>query len=156
MDRKSQVQIFETIAVLMIFFILITLGFVFYSKFANSSINSQREDAAQIDSVSMAQRVIFMPELQCNGDNVVNCVDKLKLESAPPIISANQAEYFDLLGFSDVTVLQVYPTTYKWTIYSKKIKDYSASFTTTIPVSIYEPTGKLYTFGMLNITSYTK
>ena len=158
MSKKSQVQIFETIAVLFVFFLLIIIGFTFYTKIAKSNLKSEQDEFSQLESIAIAQKVMFMPELQCSQDNIAkeNCFDKLKLDSAKTIITSNEIYYYDLFEFSDISVFQIYPDYLKWEIYSRKTNDFRNNFTTNVPVSIYDPITKLRGFGILHIETLTK
>ena len=162
--KKAQVQIGETIAVLFVFFILIIIGFIFYVKVIKGNIETETEELSQLRSVGIAQRVMFLPELQCSEDNIIidNCVDKLKLDSAQNIMKENEIHYFDLLEFSEVSITQIYPdaTNYpnrgKWPIYSRKVVDYKNKFVTNVPISIYDPLTRKNSFGILTIETLSK
>lgn len=162
MNKKAQIQIGETVAVLFVFFILIAIGFIFYAKVIKSNIESEKEELSQLQSVSIAQKIMFMPELQCSQDIVTeisNCIDKLKLESADDIIKSNELYYFDLLGYSDITISQIYPSDSEYSninIYSRKIEDFTNKFVTNVPVSLYKPIDKTYSFGILTIETLTR
>ena len=158
MKKKAQIQIFETIAVVLVFFILIAVGFILYGKFVRSDLETLKEESSQSKSIAIAQRTMFMPELQCSVNNIItdNCIDKLKMESAQKIISANEIYYYDLLEFSEIKVRQVYPSDENWEIYSRKTKDYRSNFTTYVPITIYNPYTKLSGFGILTIQTLAK
>lgn len=156
--KKSQIQIGETIAVLFVFFILIIVGFIFYVKVIKGNIELEKEELSELRSIGIAQRVMFLPELQCSKDNVVreNCIDILKLDSAKKLMKDNEIYYYDLLGFSDVGVSQIYPTQAKWSIYSRKTEDYKNIFVTNIPVTLYDPYSDKNGFGILTIETVSK
>src|SRR3989344_8811895 len=139
--KKAQIQIGETIAVLFVFFILIIIGFMFYVKVIKSNIELEAEELSQLRSVGISQKIMFLPEIQCSEDNIIidNCIDTLKLEYAQNIMKENEIYYYDLLEFSDVNVLQIYPDEAKWSIYSRKTEDFSSKFVTNVPVSLYNP-----------------
>ena len=111
MRRKSQIQMGETIVVLFIFFMLIIIGFIFYTKIIKGKIELEKEETSQFKSIEIAQKVMFMPELQCSEDSIIidNCIDLLKLESAQELMTAkdNEKYYYDLLEFSDIYVSQI-------------------------------------------------
>jgi len=156
--NKSQIQIGETIAVLFVFFILIIIGIVFYVKILKSNLESEQEELSQLRSVGIVQRVMFLPELQCSEGNVIkdNCIDILKLESAPSIMQGNELYYYDLLEFSDVNITQIYPAEAKWVLYSRKTKDFKNKFLTNVPVSLYDPITRKHGFGILTIETLSK
>ena len=153
--RKSQIQMGETIAVLFVFFILVIVGFIFYVKVIKGNIESQTEELSQLRSVGIAQRVMFLPELQCSQDSIItdNCIDKLKLESAQNIMreKENELYYYDLLEFGNVSISQIYPDEKKWTVYSRKTEDFKNKFVTNVPIALYDPLTRKYGFGVLTI-----
>lgn len=158
MGRKSQIQIGETIAVLFVFFILILAGFVFYVKIIRGNIDFEKEESSQLKSIGIAQRVMFLPELECSkyGDIDSNCIDTLKLAYAKNIMDQNEVYYYDLLGFSNVTVLQIYPTEARWELYSRRAEGLKSEFATNVPISLYNPVARNSGFGILTIKTLSK
>ena len=158
MKNKSQIQMGETIAVLFVFFILIVVSFIFYVRVLKGNIQSESEELSQLKSVGIAQRVMFLPEIQCSEDNVIadNCVDILKLKSAQSIMSQNEVYYYDLLEYSNISISQIYPSQATWNVYSRKIEDFKSKFVTNVPVSLYDPATRKYGFGVLTIETLSK
>ena len=158
MSKNSQVQIGETIAVLFVFFILIITGFVFYVKVLKNDIESQKGELSQLVSVGIVERVMFLPEVQCSEDNVIkdNCIDTLKLKSASDIMSQNEIYYYDLLGYGNVSVSQIYPDKASWTIYSRSLDNVKSRFVTNIPVPLYDPIKRKYGFGILRVETLSR
>ncbi|HLC60948.1 MAG TPA: hypothetical protein VJJ52_05980 [Candidatus Nanoarchaeia archaeon] len=160
-NRKAQIQIFETIAVLVVFFMLLGIGFIFYTKVISSNIESDTAEISQSKSISIAQRVMFLPEIQCSEDSVPkeNCIDTLKLDSAISVINKpeNSLYYYDLFEFSDISIKEIYPSSgAAIQLYSKFTTDYKNKFQTNIPVALYDPKTKINKFGLISITTQTK
>ena len=158
MKKKSQIQIGETIAVLFVFFILVVIGFMFYAKVFKGNLETEKDELSQARSVGIAQRIMFLPELQCSEDNVIidNCIDILKLESAQKLMLDNSLYYYDLLEFSDVDIVQIYPREISWNIYSRTTEDVKNRFVTNVPISLYNSTTRRFTFGILTIETLLK
>ena len=160
--KKSQIQIGETIAVLFIFFILITIGLIFYVKVLKGNIQSEAEESSQLKSVGIAQRVMFLPELQCSEDNVIreNCIDKLKLQSASELMTNKKSDYYDLFEFSNIVIKEINSEgnlIQIANIYSRTLnEDFKNKFVTNIPISLYNSITRRNTFGVLTIETYTK
>jgi len=156
--RKGQIQIGETIAVLFVFFILIVIGFIFYANVIKGNIEQEKEELSQLKSIGIAQRVMFLPEVQCSEDNIVtdNCIDILKLDSAQKLMKEKEIYYYDLLEFSDASVMQIYPNEARWSIYSRRTDDFRNKFVTNVPISLYDPTTRKYGFGVLTIETLSK
>ena len=160
-NKKAQIQIFETIAVLVVFFILLGIGFIFYTKVIKSNIESDTAEISQSKSVSIAQRVMFLPEIQCSEDNVPkeDCIDTLKLDSAISVINKpeNSLYYYDLFEFSDISIKEIYPSSgVAIQLYSKITTDYKNKFQTNAPVTLYDPKTKINKFVVISITTQTK
>lgn len=152
----------ETIAVLFVFFILIIMGFVFYANVIKGSLVSEKEEVSQFASVGIAQRVMFLPEIQCSEDNIVtdSCIDSLKLRAAEKVMGENKAYYFDLFEYSDINISQIYPQISpdgdKINLYSKTLDGFKNKFVTNVPVSLYAPSTRKYSFGVLTIETSSK
>ena len=157
--RKAQIQIFETVGVLVIFLVIIFIGFIFYGKMVKNDINKESYELSQLRSIAIAQRVMFFPELQYSDDSLVkeNCIDRLKLYAAQAVMgeSNNQIYYYDLLGFSEINITNIYPNEEKWTIYSRKSEIFKSRFITNVPVLIYDPIVERYDFGTISIETTT-
>src|SRR3989338_7140270 len=132
MQKKSQLQMGEIVAVLVVFFIIVLIGFVVYFSVLRGEIEQRTEEVRDVGSIGVVQAVLSMPELQCGDNNVVKekCVDLLKLNASAEcasgcfsIIKGNAAGYFDILGFSEIKIKQVYPTASEWIIYDNKLTD---------------------------------
>jgi len=148
----------ETIAVLFVFFILIIIGFIFYVKVIKGNIELEKEEIFQLKSIGIAQRVMFLPELQCSEDNIIidNCIDILKLDSAQSIMKENDIYYYDLLEFSDVIISEIYPNEARWSIYSRKTSGFNNKFVVNAPISLYDPATRKHAFGVLTIETLSK
>jgi len=166
MKKKSQIQIGETIAVLFVFFILVVIGFIFYSKIIRGTIEVEKDELSQLQSIGVAQKIMFLPELQCSEDGIIidNCIDLAKLRAVTENkLMKSDLYYFDLLEFSDVSVLQIYPqepvlcgTSRACAPYSKPLTDFKNKFETNVPIDLYDSSAKKHSFGLMTITTYTK
>src|SRR3989338_2459293 len=98
--RRGQVQMGETIAVLLVFFFLIVIGMVFYVNVIKSKSAAAKDENSQLEAVSALKRALTLPELSCSRQDIStgDCVDLLKLKAASGIMPQNQEHYFDLLG----------------------------------------------------------
>jgi len=152
---------FETIAVLLIFFILIAFGLIFYSKTQRDNIQNTGNEYFNLKAIQTAQLVSFLPELQCTSPTSANiigddCFDAFKIIALKDIIENNQKiknYYFDIFGPSKITVEQIYPTGKKWVIYNNSLGKSSKSLLQ-IPVLIYNASSRENYFGVLNINVY--
>lgn len=154
--RKSQIHIGESIAVLFIFFILIFLGLIFYVRIYKANISLEKDEFMQLEAIKVANKVSSLPELQCSNQNIVkdNCIDIEKLNALDNIINNNEIFYFDILKFSSVSIKEIYPDVREWTLYDRSLKNFVSNSSINIPISLYEPISKKYSFGVMKVNSY--
>ncbi len=153
-STKAQIQMGETIAVLFVFFILIIMGMVFYTQYMKNDLQEKKEKSQSDKSVEIAQRLMFLPELECGNTCVSersNCIDILKLEQAGNLMAENEKYYYDLFEFSEINVTQIYPDTTSWGLYSRSHETFKSSFETNIPVALCDPVTRRYSFGILTV-----
>ena len=160
--KKAQIKMFETIAVLLIFFVLIAFGLIFYVRVYSGSIEETGEEYFELKAIQTAQLVSFLPELQCTSPtsmNIVddNCFDLLKVKALTEIIKDDQKlrneYYYDIFGSSKISIEQIYPSEMKWEVYDKASNKKSMS-SIKIPISLYNASSKKNNFGVLNIDIY--
>jgi hypothetical protein len=157
-SRKAQIKMFETIAVLVVFFFILVFGVSFYFVLQRSSYNRQVERNAQLLSVQISQKISDLPELDCalTGIQIDNCVDKVKLEKLDSALEddAKQLVYFSVLGYSEIYLHTVYPEFQKYDIYENEPGSYSSAYRNQIPVLLYDPVESKFEFAVLEVTTY--
>lgn len=151
---------FETIAVLLIFFVLVGFGLIFYGRIQAGSFQATQEENFELKAIQTAQLVSFLPELQCSSDGIItdDCFDILKVEALREFINQTpnirNEYYYDLFGFSSISIEQIYPPGVSWLIYEKTTERTKAKSSIMIPVSLYNASSREYNFGVLNIDVY--
>lgn len=135
MNRRSQIQLTETIAVLFIFFILLMVGIIFYYQYQKSAIKEKGKELAAARTIDTTLNLLFLPELLCSKGEAEaedNCIDAMKLRSAQVTIPEHLEEYyFSLFSFSNITVQVLYPKEEVYYLYDKKrepTKNYLPTF----------------------------
>jgi hypothetical protein len=122
-SKKAQVQTTETIAVLFIFFVLILFGLIFYFKYTAIAFKDQQRELLGARSIDTTSKVLFLPELICSrgeAQALDNCIDVMKLNRANETLQAYLNDYYyDLLGYSTVTVTEIFPKSRNWILYDK-------------------------------------
>lgn len=157
--KKSQIKLFETIAILIIFFFLIAFGMVFYTQLQGRSIKREIDELYELKSINTAQLINYLPEIQCTKENIAteNCFDIIKLNSFAQISSQDQYRlyYHNLFFSSRISVEQIYPPPYTtWQIYSSVPQEWDAITKTHLPILLYDPIEKRYNAGVLQIEVY--
>lgn len=155
-QKKSQITMFESIAILVVFFILLMFGFMFYARVIKSTGQENIERSFILDAIEISQKAAYLPELGCTRNNILKkgCIDLLKLESAMEVINQNSIDYFYLFGYSKVYVKEIYPSPHDWTLYDFQKKESKGKTSTPYPVSIYNPITDSYSFGILYVETY--
>jgi len=161
--RKAQIKIGESIAVLMIFFILVVVGIIFWSRYSQVQLAGQQETSLQSTAISLSQTVTFLSELQCSTLQVIqfSCFDLYKIQAMkyylmdnPDVNRTNY--YFDVFGFSNITVYSIYPTERSWNVYDFTGGNITGYISTQVPVSILDPINNVFSFGYIDVRVYTR
>ena len=102
----------ESIAIMIVFFIIVAFGLMFYSKIMESCSNMEKLENIELQAVQVAQKASFLPELQCSQENNVelNCIDLLKIDGATNAMKTySTCLYADTFGLSVVRVVEIFP-----------------------------------------------
>ncbi|HIH92091.1 TPA: hypothetical protein HA281_04760 [Candidatus Woesearchaeota archaeon] len=155
---RAQVQMGETIAILLVFFFFVVIGMVFYVNIIKSKSATEREENTQLEAITVLKKALALPELQCSRQNIVedSCIDLLKLQAASIVVPQHQEYYFDSLGFSVVSVQEVYPSTHNYTLYNSPLDKYSSKSVTNAPISLLDPVTGTNAFGVITIDTYAR
>jgi len=196
-NKKAQLHITETIAVLFIFFILVAFGLIFYARYQQTAVQEKQEQLLASRAMDTTVKALFLPELMCTkgqAEHEDNCVDLIKLNAATPTSSPppspepttpeptpskpliqqkshfqdNSDYYFQLFSYSNVTFIQVYPTSQQWQIYNKQkikkssdgkqIKDWTRKEPTYFTITLRDDlagTTPQYRYGYVIVEAYS-
>lgn len=151
----------ETFAVLVVFFILLAIAIMFFGGLQKTTVQQEIEESIDKKAVETAQKVMFMPELQCSFAEVIqeNCLDVYKVHALSQRIEQNETAYLFYrkdFGFGKITVEQVYPTNRTWQIFESEPSKVTTSISTFVPVSLLNSSThpEYYSFGHLKVTLY--
>ena len=87
----------ETIAVMFIFFILLSLGIVFYAKYSQGQAQAAEHERFGNKAMDMTLQAVFLPELICTNaeaETESNCMDLQKLEYINATNGLSGDEYY--------------------------------------------------------------
>ncbi len=145
----------ETVAILVIFFVLVIIGFMFYMKTTGYNQEQKISKRQELDSIRVSQVISFLPELQCASKNIVkdNCFDKYKLNAFENDLTNKYEVYYPFFYYSDIYVKEMYPKNKEWNLYNKTTN--GTVYTTVIPILLYNATTRTNSFGILNVKYYT-
>lgn len=162
-NTRAQLKMGESFAVLVVFFILLGIGLIFYNAIQRSSVREQQEESLDKRAIQLAQAAAFLPEIQCSFADVVqeNCIDLYKLMAFTQMarIDANYLSYRTLFGNSRIAVRELYPNSRSWEIYDAAQPgqtQYRTKISTFVPVALLDASVRpeTYAFGYLNVTLY--
>ena len=150
----------ETIAILLVFFIIVFIGLVFYSNIIKSKTNENIGRFQELAKIEKAQIASSLPELQCSEDNILksNCVDIIKLGYAEELMRKNDLFYYDLFGYGKITVEKIFPADLStWVIYNKQpSKEFNQSINRIyLPISLFDAIEQNNYFGLMIVEVYS-
>ena len=163
-DKKSQVRMSETIAVLFIFFVLILFGIVFYYKYQQVAFVEKQEELLAVRAMETTLKTLFLPELICSKGEAEaedNCLDLLKLQSLNDTFKQHLDDYyFEIFSFSEVRVEEIYPGNRSWILYKKVKPGLTKEEATFFVVTLRDETAgedqqAKYSFGYLRVVVYS-
>ena len=150
--QKAQIKMFETIAVLVVFFIIIMFGLMFYTRIQKGSFEAELEEKTIQRAIDMSENIFLLPEIECIHKK--GCIDLLKLDAATEIINTNRIFYFSIFGNSRVLIQQIYPEQQQWNLYDFPKTEDRGKISTQFPIPVYDPKNDTYSFGVLYVDIY--
>ena len=153
---------------IIIFFILILFGLMFYFNINKGVLDEKQVEIAAERAVSLSLEALFLPELRCSkGDNigVKGCIDMYKLERAMAEVEKNSDYYFDTFGYANITLVELYPGRRSecfgrgCVLYSRPMPNFKQRLRSQVPVALLNPINARqlpeYYFGVLTIETYS-
>jgi hypothetical protein len=155
---KAQIKMFETVAVLAVFFFLLIVGALFYFGAQNSALKQEKFKAAEQIGFQIALKALYMPELDCSflATQKGNCIDSIKLEKLSELLETEQEEYFETFGYSKITINTISTDTtpdQTITLYYNELEN-SEIIPTRSPILVYDQIQDTYTFGIIEVLVY--
>ena len=170
-STKGQVKLTETILVLFIIVLIISLGMFFYFRYSIEKVKIRGVELSERETSILLAKITTMPEIACENEN---CVDASKLLPFITILRDHQSYYGPLFGAKKITIERLYPapatqafcTTqmynqadyptncHSWVIYDNKPSSYTNNPRISTPISLYFPEFDTYHIGRLTIEVY--
>ena len=97
----------ETIGILVVFFILILFGIIFYAQYQKSAIREQQDAATGKRAVATSLKVFYLPELRCtkgSDEAFTACVDAHKVSIFQNEMNENYNFYANIFGKSYISL----------------------------------------------------
>jgi len=150
---------FETIAVLIVFFFLIGFGMTFYFIIAKSGAKKEAQRAQDLKVIQVIEKIAHLPELDCIrvGVETENCFDVVKLRALTTLLKdpSKMDQYYDVFGNVDVVVKILFPENETMVIYSNPLEDtgYELSI---YPVMVFDPVKDAFSFAVTEVYFYER
>lgn len=166
MNRKAQIRLTETIAILFIFFILIVFGIIFFYKYNQVAVKEKEGELLAARALDTTLRVLFLPELTCTEGGAEpegHCFDLMKIRQANKTFKEQTSNYYiDIFSFAKISVHQIYPERGEYLLYDKPKpllerppNQKSTFFVLTLRDNVAGEGTPHYSFGYLNVTVYS-
>ena len=154
----------ETIGILVVFFILVLFGIIFYAQYQKTVIREQQEAATVKRAISTSLKAFYLPEIRCTKAFDVAfaaCVDAHKAEIFRENINDNYNYYAIIFGRSHIYLYDIIKNE-TTEIYNGTPMIWTKRIPIKFPVSIYNVTmpgtcgdiAGACDFGVLNVDVY--
>ncbi|MEK6874797.1 MAG: hypothetical protein AABX52_03560 [Nanoarchaeota archaeon] len=157
--KHAQIQMFETIAVLLIFFFLIAFGLSFYFLVAKTQAAKEYERVLEKRAITLSDKIATIPELDCTKITVQveTCFDEYKVANFSYLLRKNATikdDYFSTFGYSNVSIEEIFPEKKITILYEKKPLQTNSIMPSFIPINIRDPLTDKYKFAILKVNIY--
>lgn len=167
---KGQIQLGETIFIVIFILLIIIFGIVFFTGAEKEEFKKQADKYADLSTVSLAQYTSSLLELSCSKKGVedLSCYDIRKLKAFAELlndskrIDITREYYFTQFGNAKIEIEEVYPNQEYILLYENRIYPETGEYMTEngkpvlVPLSLYDPVTREYYFGVMTITKYLR
>lgn len=153
-------QIAEVVIVLLIFFMMIGFGALFFTSFAKESTEQELSYTEALNMAETAKIVASMPELRCSlrGDLEFVCLDMYRVEAFANQIGSdnNRRHYAEAFQGYRASLTCIYPEECHERLNGVTLFDYVPRAATdtvpfVLPIVIYDPITREYAYGELEL-----
>ncbi|RMD58329.1 hypothetical protein D6825_01220 [Candidatus Woesearchaeota archaeon] len=159
-SQKGQIKMFETVGVLVVFFLLLGVSAVFYFYAQESSLRKTARAGQQQLAFDTWQKALHFPELDCSFllSQKETCIDILKAQAFSSLMQLNASAfqfYFTEFGDSRISVEQVYPQEIgkEWVLYDSGTGK-GEQIASRSPILLYDALEDEYAFGVIEVLRY--
>lgn len=158
--KRAQIQSGESIAVIIIVFIMIVVGIAFFYGNRTNEIQDQAERAKSLDAVAVALRVQALNEVKCirSSSTTNTCLDYERVKAMSEILSNEFGEeyayYYNIFRDSRITIRTVYPEEEEIIMYDYNGNKNSSS-TVFMPISVLDPVTENSFLGVLEVKTFS-
>ncbi len=161
--QKGQLALQETILTIFIVTVLLIIGLFLFSNYQIQQLRLEQETFAQERFHLSVRTFPVLPEVACSSAGKPEpCLDTSKLRVFSSVVDKNRPIYTTLLGYENISVVQVYPVCASctaWQLYLNKPLVVSgqllAKEKVVTPIGLYTPETHSYALGLLTLERYT-
>ncbi len=150
--KKAQVQLQESIFVLVIFIILILISLIVFFKFMDISITTDTTNYLDTKFYALTNIIPVMPELRCSNLGIdQECIDIDKVKAFQEFSKG----YSNVFGQKNITLIMTYPgNENNYQIYLNKPRNTKNTRVISTYVSVYDSSQDKYKIGKLIVEEY--
>ncbi|HYD03196.1 MAG TPA: hypothetical protein VEC16_02755 [Alphaproteobacteria bacterium] len=157
--KKAQIQLGESVAVIVIVIIMLVIGITFWSKVSNSDIEEVNTQANELSVIEIANSVSEMSEFKCYDSNVnkVKCVDYYKVKSMGDLTQQRgdvYQYYSNYFQNSKITIQILYPHAENITLYDANLSNSTKSLLIPVPVNVKNYISRQTYYGLIVVEGY--
>lgn len=146
--KRGQVKFGENVAIMIIFFILLAMGLLFYGAWQKGSIKESIQEQFTKEAIRIALTVSHLPEVVCSQDNYIieNCFDEYKVRSLERLIISDDESFLNyeaLFHDSNITITKIFPYRETFNLYDNSPEEFVEVVPTYIPIILKDPRERL-------------
>lgn len=158
-NLRAQIQIGESIIVLILFLFLLVFGVVVYTKVQQFTGKQEQREQKEDISMQMEQKIRFLQELQCTAQGIArfDCYDLAKLKAFTATYQEYKLYYNTMIfPHAKVSIAAVFPDQAEFVLYEDAALADQATTATPFrtPLLIYNPIDDSYNFGYITVEVY--
>jgi hypothetical protein len=156
MRKKSQIKTTETTIVLIVFMFLLAFGLIYFGRIYYGHLMGKRAESEELHAKNLMLQMQFLSEFQCTKEesSESDCLDILKLLEFSKLYEQNKNYYSSHFQRVKIDAHQVFPEIIGhsgWNIVSADREGATGGEKFHIPITLYNSTHDIYTFGYLDI-----
>lgn len=158
-SKKAEIKMFETTAVLIIFFFLLAISLSFYYNFSYSNQVKELGEIRRVNAFQVAVKTLFMPEFDCSfgGVRLNNCYDEIKIKKFSYLFNNNndfRNTYIPIFGTASIKVSEIYPNNNELILYNFTPQNFNNKIISFSPALLYNPNKAGDCFGLMGGCSF--
>ncbi len=158
--KKSQIKMFETVGILVVFFFLLSIAASVYFTVQRHAAAKEAVRQTEVRALQVITKTFYLPELECSflGVRKEACYDKAKLSAFEDYSMKEEVRpfYFQLFGFSEVVVEEVFPSNQSWILWNYTPEKWSLAPASFSPVILQDASTGRYSLGLVKLKIYSE